>query len=162
MERHATALRLVDVVLPCTGLVLLLVGAISTPLLLTLGWLALGLAFISRVAEADGLPVFRPGRVPIRTYGCWDTPLAFSVCHRGRELLFTRDEDEHGAWASEYTVRERPPVRGTDARFELPILETGAWSLRGVTPVATLRFEHHDRVSYVTRSSLERALKPVA
>lgn len=30
--------------------------------------------------------------------------------------------------------------------------------MRGRTPVAHLCFEHHERVSYVTRGSLERAL----
>jgi hypothetical protein len=158
MDRNAAAPWLVDGFLPCAGLALLLVGATSVPQLLPLAWLALGLAFVGWVAEADGLWVPRPGRVPIRAYGCWETPLAFSVCHRGRELLFSRDEDEHGAWSSQYTVRERPRVAGGDARYEFPVLESGAWSLRGTAPVAALRFEHHERVSYVTRSSLEQAL----
>ena len=83
-----------------------------------------------------GLSVPRPGRLPIRAYGCWETPLAFSVRHQGRELLFSRDEDEHGAWSSQYTVRERPRVAGGDARFEFPIRETGGWSLRGTAPVS--------------------------
>jgi hypothetical protein len=158
MDRNATALRLVDGALPCAGLALLLVGATSVPQLLPLAWLALGLAFVGWVAEADGLSVPRLGRLPIRAYGCWETPLAFSVRHQGRELLFSRDEDEHGAWSSQYTVRERPRVAGGDARFEFPIRETGGWSLRGTAPVAALHFEHHERVSYVTRASLERAI----
>jgi hypothetical protein len=32
------------------------------------------------------------------------------------------------------------------------------WSLRGRVPVDDLRFEHHERVTYVTRGSLERSL----
>jgi hypothetical protein len=159
MGRNAPELKLVDSVLPCVGLALLLVGASSLPQLLPLAWLAIGLAFVGWVAEADGLSVPRPGRLPIRAYGCWETPLAFSVRHRGSDLLFSRDEDEHGAWSSQYTVRERPRVKGGDARFELPVRETGGWSLRGTTPVAALQFEHHERVSYVTRSSLEQALR---
>ena len=158
MDRNASALGLVDGVLPCAGLALLLVGVSAVPQLLPLAWLALGLAFAGWVAEADGLWVPRPGRLPIRAYGCWETPLAFSVRHQGRDLLFSRDEDEHGAWSSQYTVRERPCVAGSDARFEFPVRETGAWSLRGTAPVGALHFEHHERVSYVTRASLERAL----
>jgi hypothetical protein len=142
---------------------LLLVGATSVPLLLPLAWLALGAAFIGWVAEADGLSVPRPGRVPIRAYGCWETPLAFSVRHEGRELLFSRDEDEHGAWASQYTVRERLlGGPGVDARFDLPLGDSGSWVPRGAAPVGALRFEHHERVSYVTRRSLERALNQSA
>jgi hypothetical protein len=158
MVRRQTALRLLDGALPVLGLGLLLVGATAEPLALPLAWTALGLAFMGWVAEADGLALPRPGRVPIRSYGCWDTPLAFSARHQGRELLFCREEDEHGAWANVYTVRERPWVRGASAQFELPVAETGGWSLRGRAPVAELRFEHHERVSYVTRRSLEQAL----
>ena len=161
MLRSETALRLVDGALPVAGLGLLLIGATGEPLAFPLAWTALGLACIGWVAEADGLALPRPGRVAIRTYGCWETPLAFSACHQGRELLFSREEDEHGAWSGEYAVRERPPVRGTDARFELPVAPTGGWSLRGRAPVAALRFEHHERVSYVTRRSLEQALAGV-
>jgi len=158
MVRNETALRLLDFALPVLGLGLLLFGATTEPLALPLAWTALALAFFGWVAEADGLALPRPGRVPIRTYGCWDTPLAFSVFHRGRELLFCREEDEHGSWASVYTVHDRPRVKGADVRFELPVAAAGGWTLRGRTPVAELRFEHHERVSYVTRGSLERAL----
>jgi len=156
--RNETAWRLVDVALPALGLGLLLIGAAAEPRVLPLAWTALGLAFIGWVAEADGLALPRPGRVPIRPYGCWQTPLAFSACHAGRELLFSREEDEHGAWASEYTVRERPRGRGAEASLVLPVTPAGEWALRGHAPVAALRFEHHERVSYVTRASLERAL----
>lgn len=159
MTRGETVtLRLVDGALPVAGLGLLVVGAAGVPLALPLAWTALGLAFIGWVAEADGLHLPRPGRLPIRTYGCWETPLAFAVRHRGRELAFAREEDETGAWANEYTVRERPPVPGADLRFEMPLGATGGWTLVGRTAVAALRFQHRQRVSYVTRRSLERAL----
>ena len=158
MVRNDTALRVLDGALPFAGLALLLVGATALPLALPLAWTALGLAFFVWVAEADGLALPRPGRVPIRSYGCWETPLAFGAFLGSRELLLTREEDETGAWADEYTVRERPRVRGADARFELPVAESGGWSLRGRAPVALLRFEHRQRVSYVTRASLEQAL----
>jgi hypothetical protein len=156
--RNEMAWRLVDSALPILGLGLLLIGAAAEPRILPLAWTALGLAFIGWVAEADGLALPRPGRVRIRAYGCWETPLAFSASHAGRELLFSREEDEHGAWASEYTVRERPRGRGGDARLVLPVAAGGEWSLRGRAPVSALRFEHHERVSYVTRASLERAI----
>ena len=151
-------LRLLNGALPLAGLALLVIGAAGVPFALVLAWTALALAFIGWVAEADGLAVPRLGRVPIRSYGCWETPLAFGVCHEGRELLFSREEDEHGGWSSEYTVRERPSASGIDPRFELPVAPTGGWSLRGHAPVGQLQFEHHERVSYVTRRSLERAL----
>jgi len=158
MIRNQTVLRLADGALPVAGLGVLLVGATAEPLALPLAWTALALAFIGWVAEADGLALPRPGRVPIRNYGCWATPLAFGVRHQGRELLFCREEDEHGSWTDVYVVRERPRVEGTDARFELPVAETGGWALCGRARIAELRFEHHERVSYVTRASLEQAL----
>ena len=158
MARSETRLRLLDSALPIAGLVLLVIGAAGVPLALVLAWSALGLVFVGWLAEADGLPLPRPGRVPIRSYGCWETPLAFGVCHQGRELLFSREEDEHGAWSNEYTVREREPLGDADPRFELPVAPTGGWALSGRAPVDALRFEHHERVSYVTRRSLERAL----
>jgi len=159
MSGSDARLRLLNGALPLAGLVLLVIGATGVPVALVLAWTALALAFIGWVAEADGLALPRPGRVPIRSYGCWETPLAFGVCHRGRELLFSREEDEHGGWSSEYTVRERASAGGVDPRFELPVVPTGSWQLRGTAPVGALQFEHHERVSYVTRRSLERALR---
>ena len=152
-------LRLLNAALPLGGLVLLVIGATGVPVALVLAWTALALAFIGWVAEADGLAVPRPGRVPIRSYGCWETPLAFSVRHAGRELLFNREEDELGAWSSEYTVREQTSLGGAQVPFEPAAAPSGSWSLRGRAPVGALQFEHHERVSYVTRRSLERALR---
>jgi hypothetical protein len=152
-------LRLLNGALPLAGLVLLVIGATGVPVALLLAWTALTLAFMGWVAEADGLALPRPGCIPIQSYGCWETPLAFGVCHGGRELLFSREEDELGDWSSEYAVRERPLASGVDPRFELPVAESGSWSLRGHAPVGQLQFEHHERVSYVTRRSLERALQ---
>ena len=42
--------------------------------------------------------------------------------------------------------------------FELPLAPRSEWSRRGRVPVATLRFEHHERVSYLTRRSLSHSL----
>src|SRR5262245_27749930 len=158
MAESDARLRLVNGALPVAGLVLLVIGATGVPFALVLAWTALALAFVGWVAEADGLAIPRPGRLPIQSYGCWETPLAFGVCHDGRELLFTREEDELGAWSSDYAVRERPRASVADPRLELAAAPTASWSLRGRAPVGELQFEHHERVSYVTRRSLERAL----
>jgi hypothetical protein len=162
MDRERLSLRLLDGSLPLAGLGLLVLGATVQPLAYPLAWAALGVAFVAWVAEADGLPIPRPGRLRISRYGCWETPLAFAVRHGGRDLLFSRDESDDGAWSSTYALRERAAVPGTNALYELPLAESGDWALRGQVPVATLRFEHHERVSYVTRRSLERALGATA
>jgi hypothetical protein len=150
---------LADHALAAGGLGLLVVGATTWPPALSLGWGALGLAFFAFVAEADGLAVPRPGRVAIRTCGCWEIPLAFTVRRGGRVLFFVREEDpDRGGWSETYAVRDRPNGTDFEPCFELPIGPSSEWSLRGRVPVATLRFEHHERVSYVTRKSLERSL----
>ena len=164
---RGTGLWLADHGLAVGGLALLVLGATAWPLALPLGWAALGLAFFAWVAEADGVAVPRPGRLAIRTCplaGGWDThPLAFTVRRGDRVLFFALEEDpERGGWPNVkpdvYAVRDRPNGTDFDPVFELPLGPGGEWSLRGRTPVATLRFEHHERVSYVTRESLERSL----
>ena len=58
-----------------------------------------------------------------------------------------------------YTVLDRP--KGTDGFepcYSLPPPNRSGWSLRGRVPVDDLRFEHHERSTYVTRGSLERSL----
>jgi len=152
-------LWLADHGLAVVGLALLVVGATAWPLALPLGWAALGLAFFAWVAETDGVAVPRPGRVAIRACGCWETPLAFTVRRGDRVLLFVREDNpERGDWSDVYTVRDRPSGSGFEPCFELPLGPRSEWALRGRTPVATLHFEHHERVSYVTRRSLERSL----
>jgi hypothetical protein len=83
-----------------------------------------------------------------------------SPVRRGdRGLFFVREEDpERGDWSDVYAVRDRPNGTGFEPCFELPLGPRSEWSLRGRIPIAALRFEHHERVSYVTRGSLERAL----
>jgi hypothetical protein len=156
---RGVGLWLADHGLAAGGLALLVLGATAWPLALPLGWTALGLAFFAWVAETDGIAVPRPGRAVIRTYGCWETPLAFTVRHGDAVLLFTRDEEpDRGAWSDTYTVRQRPDGADVDPRWELPLASASEWSLRGRTLVTNLRFEHHERVSYVTRGSLECSL----
>ena len=140
------------------GLALVVLGLRVWPLGLQLGWMALALAFFAWVTEWNGIALPRPGRIPIRSYGCWDTPLAFTVRHRERVLLFTRDDDLANGWSDAYTMRERPDT-DVDPRWELPLAPGNEWSLLGRAPVASLRFEHHERVSYVQSDSLERACR---
>jgi len=157
--RRGMGLWLADHGLAAGGLALVLLGATAWPIALPLGWTALVLAFFAGVAEADGIALPRPGRAVIRPYGCWETPLAFAVRHGDAALLFTRDEEpDRGGWSDSYTVRQRPDGADVDPRWELPLAAGSEWSLRGRTLVATLCFEQHGRVSYVTRGSLERAL----
>jgi hypothetical protein len=148
-----------DHALPAAGLGLVALGVTVWPPAQALAWAAFGLGFFGWVAEADGFALPRRGWVPIRTYGCWETPLAFTVRHRGTLWLFSRKEDpDRGGWSNEYVVRERADGAFLDPRSELPLAPGSGWSLRGRAPVVDLRFEHHERVSYVSRGSLESAL----
>jgi hypothetical protein len=142
------------------GLALLAVGAATSWWAMSLGWAALAIAFFAWVAEAEGFAVPRPGRVAIRGGG-FEIPLAFKLRRGERVLLFVCEEDpERGVWSDVYTVSDRP--KGTDGIepcYALPPATTpSGWSLRGRVPVDDLRFEHHERVTYVTRGSLERSL----
>jgi hypothetical protein len=142
------------------GLALLAVGAATSWWAMSLGSAALAITFFAWVAEADGFAVPRLGRVVIRGGGL-DIPLAFSVQRAQRVLFFFCEWDsERGVWSDVYTVCDRP--KGTDG-FEPcsalpPATLPSGWSLRGRVPVDDLRFEHHERVTYVTRGSLERSL----
>ncbi len=159
LHHDRPGLWMADHALALGGLALVALGLTGLPFANPLGWAALGIAFFAWVAEADGIALPRPGRAAIRTCGCWETPLAFTVRHRDRVLLFTRDEDpDRGGWSDVYTVHERPGGARCDPRWELPVGDGSGWSVRGRAPVGALRFEHHERVSYVERGSLERAL----
>jgi len=157
--RPRFGLWMADHALALGGLALVALGATGLPMGLPLGWTALGLAFFAWVAEAEGIAVPRPGRVAIRPLGCWDTPLAFTVRRGRRVLLFTRDEhEEGGGWSDTYTVRQQEGGTAPSPCWELPLGRCSDWALRGRAPVHALRFEHHERASYVERRSLERAL----
>jgi len=144
------------------GLALLAVGPATSWWAMSLGWAALAIAFFAWVAETDGLLALpRLGRVATRTYsGFLEPPLVFSVRRGDRELLFVREEDpEQAGWSDVYTVRDRP--KDADyfkPGYALPPAPPSGWSLRGRVPVDDLRFEHHERVTHVTRGSLERSL----
>lgn len=164
MQGHSTDRRwgfwLADHGLAMGGLALLAVGAATSWWAMSLGWAALAISFFAWVAEADGFAVPRPGRVAIRTGGGVDIPFAFTVRRGERVLLFVREEDpERAGWSDGYTVRDRP--KGTDGfepRYAILPPNCSGWSLRGRVPVDDLRFEHHERRTYVTRGSLERSL----
>lgn len=145
------------------GLAFLLLGATVAPALLPLGWLALGLALFAWLAEAEGYALPRPGRRPIVGFGCHEVPLAFAVRHRGRCLLFSRDEDQaSGAWAAEYTVRELSGYEASGLRGARGGFPTAAeWSGTSLArvPASALRFEHREWASYVLSASLTRALR---
>ena len=163
MKGHSADRRwgfwLADHGLAMGGLALLAVGAATSWWAMSLGWAAVAIAFFAWVAEAEGFAVPRPGRVAIRRGG-FDIPLAFTVRRGERVLLFVCEEDpERGGWSDAYTVLDQP--KGTDAFgpcSSLPPTNLSGWSLRGRVPVDDLRFEHHERSTYVTRGSLERSL----
>jgi hypothetical protein len=156
-------LWLADHALPLGGLALVALGATGLPTALALGWAALALAFFAWVAEAEGIAVPRPGRVAIRPLGCWQVPLAFTVRRGRRVLLFTREENaDEGGWSDTYTVRQQEGSTALSPCWELPLGRCNEWALCGRAPVRALRFEHHERASYVDRRSLNRALDPTA
>ena len=168
MKGHSADRRwgfwLADHGLAMGGLALLAVGAATSWWAMSLGWAALAIAFFAWVAEADGLLALpRLGRVAIQLImpgGGFDIPLAFKVRRGERVLFFVCEEDpERGVWSDVYTVLDRP--KGTDGLepcYGLPPATRSGWSLRGRVPVDDLRFEHHERSTYLTRGSLERSL----
>jgi hypothetical protein len=162
MKGHSADRRwgswLADHRLAMGGLALLVLGAATSWWAMSLGWAALAIAFFAWVAETDGLAVPRPGRVAIWPGGCGESPLAFTVRRRDKVLFFVREEAPGEGWSSVYAVHVKPNGTGFEPYFFLPSTPGVEWSLRGRVPAADLRFEHHERVSYVTRGSLERSL----
>jgi hypothetical protein len=161
MQGHSADRRwgfwLADNGLAISGLALLAVGAATSWWAMSLGWAALAIAFFTWVAEAEGFAVPRPGRLAIRKSG-FEIPLAFKVRRGERVLFFVREEDPE-FWSDVYTVLDRPKsADGLERCYGLPPATRSGWSLRGRVPVDDLRFEHHERSTYVTRGSLERSL----
>ena len=118
MKGHSADRRwgfwLADHGLAMGGLALLAVGAATSWWAMSLGWAALAIAFFAWVAEADGLAVPRPGRVAIRTGGCGERPLAFTV-RRGDRCSSSSGRRTPGrGWSSVYTVHDQP--KGTRLR----------------------------------------------
>jgi hypothetical protein len=164
MKGHSADSRwgfwLADHALAIGGLALLAVGGATSWWATSLGSAALATAFLAWVAEADDLLALpRLGRVAIRPGGL-EPPLVFSVRRGERVLLFVCEEDsERGGWSDVYTVLDRPKdADGFEPCYNIPPATRNGWSFRGRVPVDHLRFEHHERRSYVTRGSLERSL----
>jgi hypothetical protein len=155
------ALWLADHGLPLGGLVLLAVGGAATSWwAMSLGWAAVLIAFFAWVAQADGVALPRLGRVAIQRWSGLEPPLAFAVRRGERVLFFVREEDpERKGWSDIYTVRDRPTgTYGFEPGYTYPHATFVGWSLRGRVPVDDLRFENHERSTYVTRGSLDRSL----
>ena len=163
MKGHSADRRwgfwLADHGLAMGGLALLAVGAATSWWAMSLGWAALAIAFFAWVAEADGLLALpRLGRVAIRTGG-FEPPFAFNVRRGARVLLFVCEEDpERGLVGRVHGARPAEGHRRLRALLQPPPHHRSGWSLRGRVPVDDLRFEHHERSTYVTRGSLERSL----
>ena len=164
MKGHSADRRwgfwLADHGLAMGGLALLAVGAATSWWAMSLGWAALAIAFFAWVAEADGLR-----RAPSGAGGDPDgrrlrhTPRLHRPARGAGALLRPRGGPRarrlvgrvHGARPTEGHRRLR-------AFYFFPPSTPSGWSLRGRVPVDDLRFEHHERVIYVTRGSLERSL----
>ena len=116
-------------------------------------------AGVLHLAAAQGLAVPRPGRVRIVVQGCWETPLAFFVRHRGHGFLFYRARGTPTDLLPEaYCVIALPSECDAETLrwrgFEPP----GDSRLIGVVFVRDLRFEHRGS-DYVDSRSLTTALK---
>ncbi len=165
MKGHSADRRwgfwLADHGLAMGGLALLAVGAATSWWAMSLGWAALAIAFFAWVAEADGLLALpRLGRVAIRTGGLEHTlRLQASGAGSGCSSSSARrtPSEETGRTCTRCSTGRRAPTASSLAP-SLPPTNPSGWSLRGRVPVDDLRFEHHERSTYVTRGSLERSL----
>lgn len=126
------------------------------------GLLLVVVAGVIHFAAANGFVVPRPGRVRITAQGCWETPLAFFVRHRGQGVLFYRASDPvTGALRETYCVIALPSECDQDTLkwrgFEPP--EDSR--LMGVVPARDLRFEHRGG-DYVDAASLAAAIQRIS
>ena len=165
MKGHSADRRwgfwLADHGLAMGGLALLAVGAATSWWAMSLGWAALAIAFFAWVAEADGFAVPRPGRVAIRTGRLRHTPRLQGPARGAGALLRLRGGPRARRLVGR--VHGARPAEGQPTASSLcyclpPATPPSGWSLRGRVPVDDLRFEHHERSTYVTRGSLERSL----
>lgn len=134
-------------------------GLPGRPLLLVVGTLVVGCAGLLHLASATGFAVPRPGRLRIVAQGCWETPLAFFVRHRGHGFLFHRNPDSaSGPFPETYCVIALPSECDAETirwrGFEPP----GDSRLLGTVPTRDLRFDHR-RGDYVDAESLSVALE---
>ena len=164
MKGHSADRRwgfwLADHGLAMGGLALLAVGAATSWWAMSLGWAALAIAFFAWVAEADGLLALpRLGRVAIRTGGLEYPSPSRSGAGSGCSSSSARrtPSEEAGRTCTRCSTGRRAPTTSSLATASPAPIPSG-WSLRGRVPVDDLRFEHHERSTYVTRGSLERSL----
>jgi len=154
MKGHSADRRwgfsLADHGLAMGGLALLAVGAATS-------WWAMSLAGqhwrspFSPGGRGGGLRRAPPRAGAIRTGG-GDIPFAFKV-RRGSGCSSSSARRTPSEEAGRRVHRARPAERHRRLRALLlpPHRHPSGWSLRGRVPVDDLRFEHHERVLYVTR-----------
>jgi len=113
-------------------------------------------------AAANGFVLPRPGRVRITTQGCWETPLAFFVRHRGQGLLFYRACDRAtGALTEDYCVIALPSECDEATLLWRGFEPPEDSRLIGLVPARDLRFEHR-RGDYVDAASLAAAVSRIS
>lgn len=137
-------------------------GWVGRPALMLAGFAVVGFTGLLHLAAASGFAVPRPGRVRIVVQGCWETPLAFFVRHRGHGFLFYRTFDAAtGLFPESYCVIALPSECDDETLrwrgFEPP---KGS-RLLGSVSAADLRFEHRGG-DYVDAASLATALERVS
>jgi hypothetical protein len=133
-------------------------GLRGRPGLLLAGTVVVVLAGVFQLATASGFRGRRAGRLRIVAQGCWETPQAFFVQHRGQALLFYRTFDAAaGDFPESYCVIALPSECDDECirwrGFEPP----GDSRLLGTVASRDLRFERHGG-DYVDRRSLATAL----
>ena len=129
-------------------------GVTVAPAALALAWTALGLALFGWVAEADGLPWRGRGGSRSAATAAGRAPLAFSVRHAGRRAAL---QPRGGLERRRLVERSTRCASGRGAarrpRCELRRSPAAAGRCAGARRSSELRFEHHERVSYVDRRS---------
>ena len=144
------------------GGTLLWLGLQGNRVLTLAGLLLVIAAGLVRLAAANGFVVPRLGRVRITAQGCWETPLAFFVRHRGHGLLFYRAQD-----TASRALPERYCVIALPSECDQHTLRWRGFEppedsrLMGVVPVRDLRFEHRGG-DYVDAASLSAAVARIS
>ena len=133
-------------------------GFSGRPALTLAGSVVVLVTGVLHLAAAQGFAVPRPGRVRIVAQGCWETPLAFFVRHRGHRFLFYPAKGAAtGMLPESYCVIALPTECDAETLrwrgFEPP--EDSRFL--GVVPMRDLRFEHRGG-HYVDAASLCAAL----
>ena len=157
-----TLFQAADVLPWLLGGTFLWLGLQGRPALALAGAFVVVVVGVLRLAAAQGFAVPRPGRVRIVAQGCWETPLAFFVRHRGHGFLFYRTKGAAtGVLPEGYCVIALPSECDAETLrwrgFEPP--EDSR--LLGLVSVGDLRFEHRGG-DYVDAASLSTALQQIS